>query len=615
MNLRLRQIILIVADIISINLSFMLAIIIRFEGNVFTDANALQYIYIYLDTFIYISFLKIIIFQMFKMYSSLWRYASVEELVQVVFASLTATMATITINYGLSITIPRSIYALTFILDTVFIGGVRFMYRYFRRSRRSIFTLNKNESTKNILLIGAGVAGSILIKEFKQNPNADSMPIAILDDDTNKIGLSIHGIKVVGPIQVLKEKIEELNIDEVLIAIPSADRKLIRKIIELTKGTQVKIRTLPSIYNLADGKVSISEIRDVDIDDLLGRDQVKLDMEEINQFIKGKCVMVTGGGGSIGSELCRQICKYHPKHLSILDIYENNVYDLQIELTKAYPDISFDIIIASVRDIERLDEIFTSRRPHIVFHAAAHKHVPLMEFNPKEAIKNNIYGTKNLIETAKKHKVKKFVMISTDKAVNPTNVMGATKRATEMMIQNEKDKSQTDFVAVRFGNVLGSNGSVIPLFKKQIKEGGPITLTDENIIRYFMTIPEAAQLVMQAGAMAKGGEVFILDMGEPVKIIDLAKNLIRLSGLKPYEDIDIKVTGLRPGEKLFEELLLDKDQDIGTKHKKIFIEKPTMIDEARIKQFFINTQGNINVMTSSQVRDELKKLVETYTDS
>jgi len=612
MEKRIRQILLLIADAVLINLSFWFALMIRFEGTTgLLNNQAGQYISVYMDVFIYVTAVKIVVFYIFKMYSSLWRYASIEELMQVVFASLVATMATVSLVTAMQLTMPRSIYILTALIDIVLVGGVRFFYRYLRRARRPSFYLNKN-GRKNVMVIGGGEAGSLLIKEYKSNPEADSIPVAILDDDKTKQGMELNGVKIVGTTDDFVKVSEKYEIDEAVIAIPSANRDTIKKILDTAKETRVKMRTLPSIYNLADGKVKISEIRDVSIEDLLGRDEVNLHVGDLEKLITDKSILVTGGGGSIGSELCRQICRFNPSRLNIVDVYENHAYQLELDLKKQYPNIEINLIIASVRDPERLDEVFNKYKPQVVFHAAAHKHVPIMENNPKEAIKNNVMGTYNMVNVSKKHNIEKFVMISTDKAVNPTNVMGATKRISEMIVQSQKGKSSTEIVAVRFGNVLGSSGSVIPLFKKQIKEGGPVTITHEDIIRYFMTIPEAAQLVLQAGAIAKGGEIFILDMGEPVKILDLAKNLIHLSGFKPYEDIPIEITGLRPGEKLYEELLLDKDNNIATKHEKIFIEKPEEIHEEKIKNFLVDINEKLPGMEDQQVKEEIRKIVPTY---
>ena len=401
------------------------------------------------------------------------------------------------------------------------------------------------------------------------------------------------------------------DIDEILMALPSIKNNDRREIIKICNSTGVKLKTLPGIYELINGKISINQIRDVEIEDLLGRDPVELNMEGIEEYIKDKVILITGGGGSIGSELCRQIVKFNPKKLVILDIYENGAYDLQMELNFKYPNIDKDVVIASIREKKRLEEVFEKYNPDVVFHAAAHKHVPLMEANPKEAIKNNVVGTLNLAKTADKYKVKKFVLISTDKAVNPTNIMGATKRMCEMIIQSINKESKTEFVAVRFGNVLGSNGSVIPLFKKQIKEGGPITVTHPEINRYFMTIPEAAQLVIQAGSMAKGGEIFILDMGSPVKILDLANDLIRLSGLEPEKDIKIQFTGLRPGEKLYEELLMDEEGMTNTNHKKIFIGKPGKYDFKDICEKVDKLKSCLD-KDDEEIFNKVQEIVPTY---
>ena len=407
---------------------------------------------------------------------------------------------------------------------------------------------------------------------------------------------------------------EKMNIDEIIIAIPSVSKKEIGSIVEICKKTKCKLKILPGIYEIIDGQVSIKKIRDVQIEDLLGRDEVKLNIDEISSYIEGKSILVTGGGGSIGSELCRQIARFKPRKLAIFDIYENNAYDIQNELLRRYKDLNLDVIIGSIRDKKRINEIIEKEKPDVIFHAAAHKHVPLMENNPREAIKNNVFGTLNLAQAADRYGVKRFVMISTDKAVNPTNVMGATKRICEMIVQSMNEISKTEFVAVRFGNVLGSNGSVIPLFKKQIEEGGPVTVTHPDVVRYFMTIPEAAQLVIQAGAMANGGEIFILDMGEPVKIIDLAKDLIRFSGFEPNVDIPIKITGLRPGEKLFEELLLDEEGIKATKHDKIYIGKPTYIDYKLLLKS-INELGNVAENGEDKdVKGYLKSIVPSYTE-
>ncbi|MGN1116208.1 MAG: polysaccharide biosynthesis protein, partial [Candidatus Ornithomonoglobus sp.] len=430
--------------------------------------------------------------------------------------------------------------------------------------------------------------------------------------DPNKRKAIIHGVHVMGNRYDIKSIAKEKEIDEILIALPSAEFKEQKEIIEICNETDCKVKILPSVDQMIDGNNTYGRIRDVQIEDLLAREPIRLNNSEIKNYIEDKVILVTGGGGSIGSELCRQIMRFNPKKLVVLDIYENNAYDLQMELNRWYPDNKPDVVIASVRDIDRLDDIFRHYRPYIVFHAAAHKHVPLMEDSPGEAIKNNVFGTLNAAKCADKYGAKRFVMISTDKAVNPTNVMGATKRICEMIVQCMQQNSKTEFVAVRFGNVLGSNGSVIPLFKKQIKEGGPVTVTDKRITRFFMTIPEAAQLVLQAASYAKGGEIFVLDMGEPVKIYDLAKNLIKLSGYKPNEDIKIIECGLRPGEKLYEELLMDEEGLINTSHNKIFIGKPIDIDRHKLQKILDDLHMAAESDDSELIKDAVAKAVPTY---
>lgn len=468
-------------------------------------------------------------------------------------ASIVSNAAILSYMFIRQTTLPRSIYILTTLLDMVFIGGLRFS---FRAVNTVGLGYKKKLNQKRIMIIGGGDAGAMVIREYKNHSQLNSNPVAIIDDSGSKQGHLINGVLVVGKRLDIPVMANKLKIDEIIIAMPSASKIEIKEIVEIAKTTKCKLKTLPGMFELIEGKFSISKIRDVDIEDLLGREEIKTDLNEIMSYITDKVVLVTGGGGSIGSELCRQIANFNPKKLIILDIYENNAYDIQNELLRKHKDLNLKTIIASVRDRDRILELMSTERPNLIFHAAAHKHVPLMETSPKEAIKNNIFGTLNMVQASDQYGVDKFVMISTDKAVNPTNVMGASKRVCEMIVQSMDNISQTDFVAVRFGNVLDSNGSVIPLFKKQIAEGGPVTVTHKDVIRYFMTIPEAVQLVIQAGAMAQGGEVFVLDMGEPMKIIDLAKDLIRLSGYNPDEEIFIEIIGLRPGEKLFEELLV-----------------------------------------------------------
>ncbi len=568
-----RPVILILLDIVLINLSYIFAFMIRFDGKL-----PPEYLNIFVESAFVLMGIKIATFYYFNMYRNLWRYAGVEDMAQVVFAAGTANAVSISYLFLMQSNLPRSIYVLSFMLDVLLIGGSRFGYKVTRKALTgNPFVFKKNgiaEIQKKVLVIGAGEAGAMVIKELKSHPELNTRPLAVLDDDKEKHKRKINGVPVLGPIGEVGAVTGALGIDEIIIAIPSARRKDIRETIDLCKETKCKLKILPGVYELIDGKVSVNQIRDVQIEDLLGRDPVSLDIEEISGYLKDKVVLVTGGGGSIGSELCRQIARFKPQLLLILDIYENNAYDLQLELARIYPDVKTNILIASVRDKGRLNSIFETYRPQVVFHAAAHKHVPLMEDNPTEAIKNNVFGTLNVAECADRYHAEKFILISTDKAVNPANVMGATKRVAEMVVQMMDRHSRTNFAAVRFGNVLGSNGSVIPLFKRQIAEGGPVTVTHPGITRYFMTIPEATQLVIEAGAMAEGGEVFVLDMGEPVRILDLARDLIRLSGFEPGEDISIEITGLRPGEKLYEELFMEEEILRNTKHDKIFVGAP-----------------------------------------
>jgi FlaA1/EpsC-like NDP-sugar epimerase len=461
------------------------------------------------------------------------------------------------------------------------------------------------------MVVGAGEAANVIIKEIV-NSNFSTMVIrCIIDDDEGKWGRFIQGLKVAGGRDKIIECADTYDIDEIIVAMPSISRTELTEILDICKETNCKLRTLPGMYQLVSGEVSVSALRDVEIEDLLGREPVEVDLDSILGYVKGKKVLVTGGGGTIGSELCRQIAAKNPSHLIALDIYENGIYDVQQELLNTYPDLHLTVLIASVRNTNRIRQIFAEYRPEIVYHAAAHKHVPLMEESPNEAIKNNVFGTYKTAMAAATHGTERFVMISTDKAVNPTNIMGASKRVCEMIIQSFNKKYETEFVAVRFGNVLGSSGSVIPIFKKQIAEGGPVTVTHPDIIRYFMTIPEAVSLVLQAGAYAKGGEIFVLDMGKPVKILDLAKNLISLSGFRPDEDIKIEFTGLRPGEKLFEELLMEEEGMKETANRLIYIGKPIDLDEER---FFAQLQELelASKNESAEIRTMIRELVPSY---
>lgn len=575
MKQQYRAWILVLVDMILINISIIFAYLLRFGGEFHSG-----YFAIYRNMAIAVTGIKIIIFYYFGLYKSLWKYASINELLSIVVSTAMGNMAVLAYTYltqvpnfqDATLPVPRAIYVIAWLLDIMFIGGIRFAYRIFRHW--NVKEIWQSSHKKRALIIGAGDAGAMVIREMYNHEELGMYPVAVIDDDDVKYGKKINNVPVIGTRYRIEEVVIKKSIDIIIIAIPSIHKSDRREIIEMCKRTGAEVKILPGVYEFIEGNISISHLRNVEIEDLLGRDPIELNVEQISGYIKDSVVLVTGGGGSIGSELCRQIAYFNPKELLILDIYENNAYDIQNELLRKYPNLNLNTIIASIRDKERIMDIFNKYKPQIIFHAAAHKHVPLMEYNPMEAIKNNVFGTLNLVQAADQYKVKRFVQISTDKAVNPTNVMGASKRLCEMIIQTYNRSSKTEFVAVRFGNVLGSNGSVIPLFKDQITNGGPVTVTHPDIIRYFMTIPEAVQLVIQAGGMAKGGEIFVLDMGEPVKIDKLARDLIRLSGLEPDEDIRIEYTGLRPGEKLYEELLMEEEGLTETLHDKIHIAKP-----------------------------------------
>ena len=570
---KVRQVSLWALDMCGILISFLVSMILTWKyQNLDTNTIMLSIItYMLIHT---------VSFKVFKCYSSLWRYAGEEELVSILSACLVYVIPVYIAHRLIGIDYSILFYIVSTILIIGYTGGLRLVYRTGRRFKTRMVV---SQDSQRVLVVGAGSAGQMIINELKENPQLKKVPVGIIDDDINKIGRVIHNVKILGNTSQVKEIVEKENVDEIILAIANVDKARKSEIINICKETKCKLKTIPGIYEIIDGKVDIKKIRDVDIEDLLGREPIKVNMEEMSGYIEERTVLVTGGGGSIGSELCRQIASFNPKHLIIVDNYENNAYAIQQELIRRYEGkLNLSTIIASIREYKRMDEIFNEYKPDVVFHAAAHKHVPLMENSPSEAIKNNIFGTLNVARLADTYKVKRMVLISTDKAVNPTNIMGATKRAAEMIIQTINKNSETEFVAVRFGNVLGSNGSVIPLFKKQIAEGGPVTITHPDIIRYFMTIPEAVQLVLQAGAMAKGGEIFILDMGEPVKIVDLANNLIRLSGFEPGVDIKIEYSGLRAGEKLYEELLMSEEGLTKTANSKIFIGKPVEFDTKKV---------------------------------
>ena len=522
----------------------------------------------------------LIIFALFKIYSSLWEYAGPQEIFSIIWACIISGILEIGIVLLSGGFLPRSYYLLRTMYLIAFVVGTRFSYRMIRLKKQNRHLPWRQQ--RRVMIVGAGEAGRSVIGEIQNSKYLNQKICCIIDDDPGKVGKYIRGIKIAGDRHSIKKCVRKYNIQQIIITIPSASVVQLRPILDICKETDCELKIMPGVYQLVNGEVSVSKLRPVSIEDLLGREEIQVNLDEIMGYVSNKIVMVTGGGGSIGSELCRQIASHNPKQLIIFDIYENNAYDIQQELIRNNPDLNLVVLIGSVRDENRLEDIFCKYRPDIVYHAAAHKHVPLMEKSPNEAIKNNVLGTYKLVKMADRWGVKKFVQISTDKAVNPTNIMGASKRICEMIVQTFNKQSDTDYVAVRFGNVLGSNGSVIPLFKKQIAEGGPVTVTHPDIIRYFMTIPEAVSLVLQAGAYAKGGEIFVLDMGEPVKILDLAKNMIRLSGLTLGRDIEIEFTGLRPGEKLYEELLMDEEGMTDTPNRLIHIGHPINVNETQL---------------------------------
>ena len=606
-QLLVRRFFLFLTDTFLLNACVYLSLIMRFDVGIVSIEP--QYISNYVGNVLPYTRMSMLIFWLFRLYHSLWQYASIAEVYRIAEACIIVELVHFLSNKIMGNMLPRSCYFNAAIYLIIAICASRFMYRMIRT------VLNKYRNIKtsnNVMIIGAGEATNVIMREIQNSSYLANSNIAcIIDDDRRKVGKYIRGVKVIGTRDKIKEAAKLYDIDEIIFAIPSASNEVKRDILNICKETDCTLKILPGVYQMVDGEINVNSIRNVDVLDLLGRDPIEVDIESIMGYVKDKVIMVTGGGGSIGSELCRQLVSHKPKQLIIFDIYENNAYDIQQELKINYPDANVVTLIGSIRNVSRLESVFAQYKPDIVYHAAAHKHVPLMEVSPDEAVKNNVVGTWNVARMADKYGVKKFVMISTDKAVNPTNVMGATKRICEMIVQTYNEISKTDFVAVRFGNVLGSNGSVIPLFKRQIEAGGPVTVTDPNIIRYFMTIPEAVSLVLQAGAYAKGGEIFILDMGEPVKIDDLAKNLIRLSGYTLGVNMEIKYTGLRPGEKLYEELLMKEEGLQETDNKLIHIGKPIEFDK---ENFFDNLEKLKEEAYSEtgNIRESLKKVVDTY---
>lgn len=601
-------------DILVVYFSFFFALFIRFDMSFDSIPDY------YLNRYIWIMplwcILTCVVFYLFKLYHSVWDYVSIDEGLILLKAYGVLIVCFTISKFVLNLVMPRSFYVFGIIIAFVLHAGIRFSYRMLRfiKHRMARSSESKENKLNNVMIVGGGAAGSVIIRELKSDTHNIQNPVCIIDDNSSKVGRELYGVPIVGGRNDIIEKVAEYDIKSIIVAIPSATPQEKKQVLDICKETGAKIRILPSIYQLANGEASISKLRDVELNDLLGRDTIQINNEEVFAMLTGKTILVTGGGGSIGSELCRQIAAHKPKQLIIFDIYENNAYEIQQELIRKYrDDLNLVTLIGSVRNTHRIDSVMQTYKPDIVFHAAAHKHVPLMEDSPCEAIKNNVMGTYKTAVAAAKAGVKKFVLISTDKAVRPTNIMGASKRVCEMIIQMmERSTPGTSFVAVRFGNVLGSNGSVIPLFKKQIAEGGPVTVTHRDITRFFMTIPEAVSLVLQASHYAKGGEIFVLDMGDPVKIDDMARTLIKLSGYTPDVDIKVVYSGLRPGEKLYEEKLMDEEGMQTTENKLIFIGKPIEMDD----EWFKNKLAELDIESKNDdenIREYMQEIVSTYT--
>lgn len=600
---RIRIIMFIILDVLALTLCSFLALALRLDFHL--EQNYINNIYKYLFTD---SLILICIFSIFRLYKSMWTYASINETINIIISCSIYEIISFLYKQILEVNLPRSFYIIELFLLYIFIGAIRYSYRIARVIKDYY---HEKSGLTNTMIIGAGEAGRMLITEIYNNKvNFNNKICCIIDDDKNKIGNYIKNIPVVGNREYIEKAVENYNIEEIIIAMPSIGRENLNIIIDECQKTNCTIKTLPGLNELV-GKPTMKKVRPLSYEDFLGRKEIVVDLKEISKSLCNKVILVTGGGGSIGSELCRQIAKCQPEELIIFDIYENNAYDIEQELLRNYPKMNLKTIIGSVRDYARVESIFKEYHPEYVFHAAAHKHVPLMEVSPNEAIKNNCLGTLNVVKLADIYKVKKFVLISSDKAVRPTNVMGATKRICEMIIQTYNKKSKTDYVAVRFGNVLGSNGSVIPLFLKQIEEGGPVTVTHKDITRFFMTIPEAVSLILQAFVYAEGGEIFVLDMGKPIKIYDLAKKIIRFKGYEPFTEMPIKITGLRPGEKLYEELLMDEEGLKETPNKLIHIGKPIEMNE---KKFLNDLEKLIeySYKNNKDIKERIAKIVETY---
>ncbi|HJB95200.1 MAG TPA: polysaccharide biosynthesis protein [Candidatus Mediterraneibacter intestinigallinarum] len=603
-----RAILLLFLDIVSILVSYLAALLLRFDF-IFSNIPR-EYLEGYFWSMPYWTVITVVVFYGFRLYHSIWRFAGLDEAKRIIWSYIALIFLYTAGIFAMDLRMPRSYFFIGYVFSILMTTALRFAYRLIRSVTKNMEN-DGSTAVERVMIIGGGQAGQVLIRELQTSSHLHSKVCCVIDDNPNKKGRLLEGVPIVGNRYDIEEKVKEYGITRIIYAIPATTGANRKAILNICKNTGCKMQTVPGVYQLLNEEVSVTKLRDVEITDLLGRAQVKVNNSEILKSLKGKVIMVTGGGGSIGSELCRQIARSEPAALIIFDIYENNAYTIQQELKRKHPELNLITLIGSVRNTRRVDSIIEKYRPEVIFHAAAHKHVPLMEDSPNEAIKNNVEGTYKVAQSAARWGVKKFVLISTDKAVNPTNIMGASKRLCEMVVQMMNRQSDTDFVAVRFGNVLGSNGSVIPLFKKQIAEGGPVTVTDKRIIRYFMTIPEAVSLVLQASYYAHGGEIFVLDMGEPVKIDDLARNLIRLSGFVPDDDIKIVYTGLRPGEKLYEELLMDEEGMQETENELIFIGKPIEMDDEDFKHK-LELLDKESRAESDKIKEIVAEIVPTY---
>jgi len=602
----LKRFVWVVLDLTLIDVSLIITLVLKY------GKDCSPYFYLYRELFVYLPLFFHLSAIIFRLYRRIWRYLSINDLfliTEVVTAGIFASVLCLNLVEGFFP--PRTVMALTWFFSLALVGGSRLVWRLYCERKSGV-----ERGGERVLIVGAGDAGEVIAREIIKRCDLGTL-IGFIDDDKEKIGRRIHNRAVFGRVKEINDVLEKEQISTVIIAIPTASGKQIRRIINNIKNKKVKIKILPRLYELVDGKVSVSRIREVRIEDLLGREPVDLNLEEISGYLKGKRVMVTGGGGSIGGELARQICRFGPKRLILLDHSENGLFHINLELERKWSgvEMEMELVVADIRDREKMDKIFKKYVPEVVFHAAAHKHVPMMEFHPDEAVMNNIIGTKNVAELAERYGAERVVMISTDKAINPTSVMGASKRVAEMVVKDLGSGNKTKFVAVRFGNVLESNGSVVPMFKQQIAEGGPVTVTDREVKRYFMTLPEASQLVIQAGALGRGGEVFVLDMGEPVGVLDMAEELIRLSGLEVGEDIEIKIVGLRPGEKMFEEILTEEERsgvlgDSG--HEKIFIAKVEEVEGEKLEKDIKELERLAKEMDSEGIVRKLQEIVPSY---